>query len=436
MRRFWLVMAFGTVVRLVIAPFAGGFGYDVATFQSWAGTLREYPVGQFYEHADAADHLPGDLWIMKVLQAGFGAFGGDNLTGDVFTWLLKVVPTISDVTVAVLLLIILRRLVSASVGVTAATWFFLNPAAIFNTAIWGQWDSLSMAVLLGGVALVLRGGWVWVLSSPFFVWTVLIKPQLAIPSLAFLALIPLVYWDRGNRSLAEWARLAAAGVASVGLGLLTALLVLTPFSVDLLLERGGTSTLMERLTEALDLYVYTTLGAANFWMIPIGSLERVNDVSTTFLGISANQWGSLLLVTSFLVIAVIMLRTYSGASRVEGAAWASTAVVFAVFMLPTRVHERYLFPILVFAVLLVALRGFRRSESVVYWAISLVFAFNLLLVYGGFRATLPGFIRPLFEQVGFVGASLANVALFAIVLMWPILTKPTRSATPITSTIA
>jgi hypothetical protein len=418
-RRLAVLLVTGLVLRLAIAPFPGGFGYDVATFQSWAQTLSDYPVANFYAHAEAADHLPGDLWVMKALQASFESLGGENLSGGVFAWLLKVVPAVCDVAVALLVFAIARRFTSAESGIKVATWYYLNPAVLFVTAVWGQWDALSLGVLLAGVYLVIRRDWTWVISSPLFVWAVLIKPQLAVPGLIFLSLIVLWLYDSRPVSRNQAGRFLLSGLASVVLGLLTAVAVLKPFGVDLLWNAGGTSTLIERLQEALELYPQTTLGAANAWMIPIGSLERIEDDSPVVLGLSPNQWGTVGLVIALGSVVVTMLRRFGAESRFEAATWAAGAAIFAIFIVPTRVHERYLFPILVFALLFVALRGYERRVSAIYWAISIVFALNLALVYGGFRSVLPEALRFLTETAGFVGVSIVNVGLFLVFLSLP-----------------
>lgn len=418
-KRLAAMLAVGFMLRLAIAPFPGGFGYDVATFQSWAKTLGDYPISEFYEHAEAADHLPGDLWVMKGLQAGFEALGGENLSGGVFAWLLKVVPAVCDVAVALLVFVIARRFTSAESGVRAAGWYYLNPAVLFVTAVWGQWDALSLGVLLAGVYLVARRDWTWVVSSPLFVWAVLIKPQLAAPGLIFLSLILLWLYDSRPVTRDRLRGFVLVGVGSVALGLLTAVAVLKPFGVDLLWKAGGTSTLVERLQEALELYPQTTLGAANVWMIPIGSLERIEDDSPVVLGLSPNQWGTAGLVIAVGYVAVTMLRRFGPGRRFEAATWAAGAAMFAIFMIPTRVHERYLFPILVFALLFVAIRAYERRVATLYWAISVVFALNLALVYGGFRSALPGVLRSLTETIGFVGLSVANVGLFLVFLSLP-----------------
>lgn len=295
----------------------------------------------------------------------------------------------------------------------------LNPAVVFVTAVWGQWDSVSLAILLVGVYLIVRSEWTWIIASPFLVWAVLIKPQLAVAGLLFISLIFYAFYTRGDLTERRLRQFVTAAIFSVILGLAIAYAILAPFSVRLLPLGTGGSTLQERLQEALELYPETTLGAANIWMIPLGSLERVSDQEPRLLGMAPQQWGTIGLLLLLAYVGVMTITKFSTSKRIEAISWAATAATYIIFMIPTRVHERYLFPILVFALLLVALRGFDRRLACLYWSISIVFLINLLLVYGGFRSGFTSEAAETFDRVAFTATSIANIALLGAVLTIP-----------------
>lgn len=416
------VLALGFVLRLALAPSFGGFGYDTATFQNWAATLDAFPVDEFYNRADAPDHLPGDLWIMKALVGLFRLAGGENFEGPVFVWCLKLVPAVGDVAAAVAIHIVVSVFTTAADGVRAAAWYILNPLTIFVTVVWGQWDSVSLAILLVGFCLIVKGGPWWTLSSPWLVWAVLIKPQLAVPAVFLAALILFRFLESCAVTRARLAAFAAKIALSLVLALTTALAILVPFSVGL----PGMETkwsLTNRLQEALDLYPYTTLGAANVWMIPWGSLDRLTDESPVVLGLAPNQWGSLGLAVALLYVAGTTVIAFGRTRRPEAVCWTAGASMFAIFMLPTRVHERYLFPVLGFTLLLAALHRFRQPLATAFWTMSVVFTLSLLVVYGGFRDGLPASVQPLTEEYSLVLLSCVNVVAFGIFLCIPWLAK-------------
>lgn len=414
---FGVDCALAVLLRLGLAWWTGGYPTDVLTFQSWAGTLRDHPLDQFYATAQSPDHLPGDLWLLKGLVTVFGAFGGTDVYGRVFAFLTQVVPTVADVVVALMLVLVVRRLAGAEAATRSARWYLLNPATIFLTGIWGQWDSVSLAFLLTGVWLLLDERR-WVLSAPVLAWAVLVKPQLLLPALCFVALLAHRLLTRRTATGRRPAATLAAVAAWVGLGVGTAYAVLAPFGVHLLRAPAGGTTLAERMHVALGLYPFTTLGAADVWMLPIGSLRRVRDDVPGLLGVTPQQWGGVLLLVALAYVAVTATRRSARERPVVAACWASSAAAFAVFMLSTRVHERYVLPVLGLGLVLLAVSGFDRRLVACFWVASTCLTLNLVLVlYGGLRG--PGGSTMGFGRGWWVGVSVAYLAVFAAWLAWP-----------------
>jgi hypothetical protein len=406
-------------LRLGLAWWTGGYPTDVLTFQSWAATLRDQPLGRFYATAQSPDHLPGDLWFLKATVSVFDALGGQDVHGRVFALLTQGIPTVGDLLVALMLVLVVRRLTDPETAGRTARWYLLNPATIFLTGIWGQWDSVSLGLLLTGVWLMRGGRW-WVLSAPFLAWAVLVKPQLVLPALCFVVLLVHHLLSRRTTSLT---RLAGGAVAWVALGVGTAYALLAPFDVHLLRAPAGGSTLAERVHTALGLYPFTTLGAANLWMLPLGSLRRVRDDVPGWLGATPQQWGAGLLALALAYVVLTVVARLRRADGVVAAAWAATAVAFAVFLLPTRVHERYVLPVLGLALLLAALRGFDRRLTVCFWLVSACLTVNLVLVlYGGIQG--PGGQTFSFGRPWWIGLTLVYGAVAAVLLVWPWLAAP------------
>jgi dolichyl-phosphate-mannose-protein mannosyltransferase len=384
---FGLDCLLATTVRLALAWWTGGYATDVLTFQSWADTLRAQPLGHFYSSAQSPDHLPGDLWILKATEWVFITFGGHDVYGRVFALLTQVVPTLGDLLTALMLLLIVRQLSGAELAGRCARWYLLNPATIILTGVWGQWDSVSLGLLLTGVWLLLQDR-AWVVSSPFLVWAVLVKPQLAVPVVCFLVLLGhrLISRYRDHRARALDPPAVPRLLAWVALGVTTAYAILIPFNVHPLRAPAGGFTLVDRIHAALGLYPYTSLGAANLWMIPVGSLDRVRDDTAGWLGLTAQQWGMGLLVLALLFVTVTWSARLRHVAPVTSACWAATASTFAGFILSTRVHERYALPILGLGLILLALHAEDRRLTTGFWLVSSCLTLNMVLVlYGGLR---------------------------------------------------
>ncbi|HWV25061.1 MAG TPA: hypothetical protein VNZ58_12790 [Thermomicrobiales bacterium] len=405
----WLLVA-SLAIRLVLAPLAWGFLWDMYTYGDWAEKLVNQPFYLFYKIARNPDHLPGDMYLHAALGWSFHAVGGQDFQGPTYRFLLKVVPSIADTAVAILIWSVVRRQVNEECGRLAAVFYALNPATIFLTAIWGQWDVVSGLFLLAGLAIVWRWPERWLLSIPVFAWMVLIKPPLALLALIGLLVVPIRDIVRGATlvQIVRMRAIQAAAALAIGLGTIT--LLLRPFSVSI----SGTGTrwsLFERVQYALDLYPYTTLGAANIWMIPLGIPDRISDTGTRFLGVTLQGWGNVLFLAALVYIGAMSIRSLRKTTPIVLTVWAISAANYAWFLLPTRAHERYLFPTVLFLILLSGLMRLERRTTSIAAAVSLVYFVNLVGVYYG----IPGWLSP----VLFIGASLANIALFVAVAAMP-----------------
>lgn len=409
-RRWLWMLGVALLARLALAPNFYGFGYDMDTFGKWAETLVAYPFREFYAVAPAPDHLPGDLYLHATLGEAFRAGGGDNFLGAAYRFLLKLVPAVADIVIAVAMWAVVRPLAGQRIARLTALAYAWNPGAIFLSSVWGQWDAVSGLILLLAFLIVWSWPARWVLAVPLMAWAVLIKPPLALLCLLGLLVVPLRDLRSGMRVTAVVRCQGLPAVAALLLGLATMVALLLPFDTGL---PGMTArwTLLERVQTAVEMYPHTTLGAANIWMIPLGSPDRVSDQDPFLAGVSAQQIGSFLLAVALVWIGWTILRRWRDMVPIALTTWAMATAAYAFFMLPTRSHERYLYPAVMLLVLLWGVEKGRPRLTRLVAAVSLAYVLNLLGVY------LP--VGGAFEVAWFIVVSLANVALFALVATYP-----------------
>ena len=400
-------------IRLLIAPLFGGFQYDMNSLADWSWHLQFTPMNRFYEFANNPDHLPGDLWFLWWLGTIFRAFGGINFESDSYHFLIKLVPTIADAGIGVLIFAIVSSIRSSRDALIAAASYLLNPAVIYLTAVWGQWDSVSMALVLAAMWIVLSKKW-WLWAAPVLAWAVVIKPPL-VPLAGLVLLIP-IWRDYISTGLTvAWIRRTfGATLIVVVVTWISVLAVILPFGVGL---PGTTTTwkLLDRLQVALDLYPSKTLAAMNIWMLGQASLDRVDDESTLIFGQSSHSVGNILLVLALMCIvgtALLLAVRRVPFSLPIVITWLMLLASFSFYMLPTRVHERYLFPSLVCLALLVGLGRTERSFLVLYACLSTTYLFNLMIVYGGFRDSVPELVGDFIYSPFLVVLTLVNTACF------------------------
>jgi hypothetical protein len=383
-----VILAAGLLLRLVLAyvVFAGqGFATDLSLFQGWASTLAQTGPGSFYAAAGSANYPPGYLyvlWSIGVLATPVGALVGVP-SGDAVVLLLKLPPIAADLAIAALLYWAGRRWFGDRTGLVAAALYLFIPVTWYDSAIWGQVEAVGTLVMLAALVLLIEG---W--SEPaaaLAIAAVLVKPQNAI---CLVVLIPVLLrrhlirvgsgpvpglgprLSRLNRRLDGLVteqgpvRLATSAL----LAGLVGFAILLPFD----LQRWAPTSLADvpvvaQVAGLVGLFIsaggefsWLTVNAYNAWALvgpdplaaAIGAPSGAWTPDSLLLpgGLPAVAVGAVLLcLVGFLVAGGLLVRD----GRVP-ILLGFAIVAFAFYALPTRVHERYLFPFFAPAALLAA----------------------------------------------------------------------------------
>lgn len=379
--RVTLIILAGTILRLAIAPW-GRYWEDSQVLAFRSERLATLPMNQLYlTDRGTISHLPGDLWFLFYISNLFRALSPNgDFYGDTFLYLTKTVPILADAGAALAIFLIARHLASPTAGLIGAALYTFNPAPIVISSIWDQWDAISTCAALFALYLFLRQRYEF--AAMVLTYAALVKPQFAL----FGALFALVYVRRliwptlvevmngraPNDRLQTLARPVARAVAAVIAAYLTAQAILLPFNVSLP-PLSARFDLRDRLEYVFRVHDETTLNAFNLWATPLAG-NALEDYQVTFLSVTARTWGQILFGAALLVIARMWWKNGSDRAIV----WAGLSMTFASFMLPTRIHERYILPTLALSVLIAAIQ-----PRLLWYAIGLTItcSANLIAVY-------------------------------------------------------
>lgn len=369
-RLWWTLAATGALLRIGIMPH-GGFPTDVSTFKAWAVSLAERGPGLFYG-TGFADYLPGYLYFLWLIGEVNQAVRLNDLA---FLFALKLPGAAADIAVAWLIYAVCREAAPGLALALSASYLF-NPGVVFNSAYWGQVDSVGALLSMAGVALVL-----WArpllpacLAAVALTLGILVKPQTGPAALAAGVFLVRAPAQEDGRLWPRWDLLAAL-VAAAG----TVALVVLPFG----LTPGRLAGL---LMEAAGVYPYGSVMAFNLW----GAVQGFwKSDAVRWLGVPLAVIGAALTAAVLAAAASRVWRNPTAATLVAAAA----VSLLAAFALPTRIHERYL----LFAIpFLAAAVAFDRRVAAPYAILSAILALNLLFAYsrphlGTF--TLPGWLE-------------------------------------------
>jgi len=400
-----ILLLFALLIRLAIAPY-GGYEYDLDMFRSWAVQLTNERPWDFYELAPPPDKLPGDLWLLWGVGRVYRLFSDDpQMSGEGFAWLIKFSAALGDIAAGAIVYAVVARLGGRRTGMLAAGAYLFNPASIYLASVWGQLDSIPLAAALGGVALFLRGPrWV---AFPAVAFAALIKPQYAalIPILVLAAVWLPREAASGRAARGRWRRGAIDIGAGAVLSLALAVAILLPYGVGW--PPLGEWSILERVQVAVDKWPFASLYALNLWAAvdpPVRGL--VPDSKEWLLDVSYRNWGVALTGASYLAI----LAMYAWKRDMRTLLWALAATMFVLFLFPTRVHERYAFPVIG---LLALLFPYGPGYRLLYAGVSIACLVNLYFAYSLFDP--PSLVATASRSRFFYTyVSLLNVAIFLV----------------------
>lgn len=232
----------------------------------------------------------------------------------------------------------------------------LAPPIFLDSAFWGQADSWIMAILVWCLAALLRGRF-W-LAGALLGLAITIKPQaiLLAPVLVFIAAsLRFVAGGSWGSALRLW----KTGVAAAAV----ALLISAPFMLNDARDPGNSDGPLRWFKRSYlgtigdERYDRVTLNAFNAWWLHLaarygepGSLEA----SAAPWGIRNDWLGRAALIAAVGLTWFLCARKWRWARE----SWLACTflVMLAAFALPTRVHERYIYYCLPFAIALASLR--------------------------------------------------------------------------------
>jgi Gpi18-like mannosyltransferase len=365
------------IVRLILFPLQG-YENDTNTFISWFGTAAEHGIRPFYSVVSWCDYPPFNVYLFWA----FGSLANSVSASISVAYVVKLVPTLFDLATLILIFMFLRKQLSLRQNLLATAFYAFNPAILFNVAVWGQFDAIYTFFLVLSFMLALKRK--PEMSAIVFAIGLLTKPQ----GIALLPLIAVLIFKKDGLK-----RLLTSIVAFVA----TIFLVILPF------EWGNPVTFLSSIYfGAYSGYQYTSINAFNLWgmfglWIPDGNLYIVG-------------W---ILFGVFAAFTTYILHKRFNVSGDKLAIFAAFMLFLAFFMLPTRIHERYLFPAIVMLALLIP---FTKKVRLLYATLTVTLFVNqaYVLYYLNNDAFIPS------GDLVVLAVSVINLIMFlyATVLMW------------------
>ena len=362
LRREWIllaVLAIAVLMRFDDLTHTRYMGDMVAFNIPWTQTIQQSGLLHVYAASSDIDYPPIFLTILGINSVLMAPIQSGN-PSDIFIILTKLFSVLAELATIGIVYVWLPR-------DTRLKWIIplalaLSPGLIATTAFWGQTDSiLTLFLVLSIVTLNRnqpRASWIW------FSVAMLMKFQA-------IVLLPML----GILSIRRF------GIRSTFVGILLAGVifgvVLAPFIIS-----SGTANALRPFTGATNRYPVVTVNAFNLWYLVIPPLWGLLptypsliplDTNVLLANLSIRQISLLLFAGYVLWIVIVMWRQYAVKREFL---WAA-ALYMGFFMLPTQMHERYLYPAVVFS--LVAIAQEKRVWPIVA-ILALTYTINIVIV--------------------------------------------------------
>ena len=281
------ILVLGLVVRIVLNNLI--YSPDAESFIIWARYLADgNSISRLYETlpGNFLPYPPVYYYLLKIIGEMASIF---NIWQSLWlSYLIVKLPVfIADVTIAVIIYLMTRSFASDKESLVASAFYFLNPAVIYITSVWGQIDSL--VIMTGVLSLYLFFKKQYQLSFLSYSLGVLLKPHL-------LAIAPLIV----VLALTLKKKEIITGVAVV---FLTSLVVFMP-----ILASKGFLWTVKYFYQLPHQYPYTSVYAYNVWA-PLGFI--ISDDFKFLLPIALKLFSILIIAT----ISLLIVRPFIFARR-------------------------------------------------------------------------------------------------------------------------
>lgn len=368
-RRFYLGLAIASALRLLLICLPIAFWVDMNLYEDWSLTLVQQGFANFYNYSTNCDYPPAYLYVLWLIGKIYYVFDPQlgHTNGVLLMALIKTPPVLADIGASFVIAQILKAHITPDKAYKMALLYAFNPLIIFVSAVWGQIDGIISFLMLVVFYLAQQN---YVVRAGLLIAVMgIVKPQ-------GLFIAPFLF-------LSQWFRQAWwTWVAIVGGSLALILALIFPFyGINAHSLTTPFLLLYTRLKDTADYYNFASVNAFNFW----GWANWERDY-ITFAGLSYKVIGLTLLGILILWLGIFLYRqrslteplTAPFIATFTAQSLAVTTLLLGCFMLPTRMHERYMLYGLAFLVITVALIP---TLKWVYWGVTLTGAANVGYAY-------------------------------------------------------
>jgi Gpi18-like mannosyltransferase len=298
--------------------------------------------------------------------------------------LMKIPAILADLGIAMFVFLFAKKInpKNKKSQFIVTSFILFNPVFIYNSALWGQIDSIPIFFVLSSVYFLLYTE-KSIVSTILFTLALLIKPT----ALIFLPIYTVLF----NKKFGIKKSIINFFIANIIFCLFFLPFTLSPYQIY-----------FNKILSAQSL-PYVTNGAFNFWVLVTG-MKGIKDITPFILGVPYRFFGYM--IVGFVNVFVIF-RFIKSKKPIEDFFMALFINAFAAFLFLTKMHERYSLLPLVFLLIF----SFKKIKFIGWFVFLSVISF--INHYHNWAVPRIEFVMKIIDSTAFVYIiSAINVLIF------------------------
>ena len=354
-----LILVFALMIRLIVAVEYTNL-FDTMWYRKWALGLQDgffdvYARTEMPSSNLDLDYPPVYLWFLWPIGRMYRLFPEALDFQPYNMFLMKLYPVLGDVACALAIYLLFRK-ENLKIALLGMTVWLCNPATFYSSSMWGQTDSIMCLMLLLSFYYIETGR--ATLGTVLFTVGALTKFQ----CLYFAPVV--ILWLIHKYNFRRF--LKAAGFSA-----LVILAVFLPFMIG----SGDPLLFYHVYTKGGNMYPFYSLQAFNlFGALGLNWTHGTQDIVPLLGPITGFHIS--MAITVLIVAAVILIHLKGRRHNI----WLSGFLIMnSLFILTTRMHERYQIAVIPFALML-WVTTMRRPFGCIFGATSVMVFLNQAMV--------------------------------------------------------
>lgn len=414
---FTLVFLGALFIRILLVNWTLNFwnNGDLSRYEDWARVAHTYGLADTYKGAHATtvvnNEPPGTLYVLSATYETYIVFGkiiahATHTPAGSINWVntflqhitMKTLPMMADLLTGFLIYFIVKGMADNKKGLLAASFFLFNPIVFYNSAIWGQMDSVNNFFFILSLFFAFRKN--SILSILAFTASLYTKLSL-LPLLPFY-LVFLYFQNRnhlGKLLLGTVLSIIAVVVATFPISsnpIIWLITYIPPLS-------GGE---LQNVTNA----------AFNFWWvatcIPTICHNNIPLISQNFLWISLGTWGYIIFGLLTAPLLYLQIKRPKKFTKPINIVLIFALVALCTFLFLPKMHDRYMYPFFPLFAIVLGLSKQIKKLLIIFIPLCLLHLSNL--IYSWYPTYFPTFVfyQILYNDFFRCGVSFATVIIF------------------------